>query len=74
MVDWGALQNPVGANMGSKIDQVAQQTKKRIKIVQLLGGPGTDLFPESIRIEVLMMFYKCMIDLGKVMKMMRRLR
>ena len=33
----------------------------------MLGFPGPDLFPESIRIEVLMICCRCMIDLGSLL-------
>ena len=41
----------------STIDQVAPKcSKKTSGAPHLLGGPGTDLFPESIRIEVFILF------------------
>ena len=37
-----------------------------MKMVPLWRGPGTELFPESIRIEVLVIHYRFMIDLGSL--------
>ena len=61
---WGALQNLVGAKIGPKIDQVAPKNFKKTSMHLTIWGPGTDLFPESIRIEVFMICCKLMIDLG----------
>ena len=56
--------------MESTNDPTVPKSSKVLKDGATLGGPGTDLFPESIRIEVLMLLFflcKCMIELGSLL-------
>ena len=62
----GPLRNPLGANMGPKIDQVASKSSPKASVLLIYGRPRTDLFPESIRIEVLIIVRRVVIDLGSL--------
>ena len=49
---WAPLQNPVGAKAGPKNGPSGVKKLKKRSAFFIWGGPGTDLFPTSIRIEV----------------------
>ena len=52
--------------MGPQIDQAAPNNSKKASVHLKFGVPGTDLLPESIRIEAMMIYCRFMIDFGSL--------